>query len=113
MTATRTCPWKTSRNRTYVHHIIPFTGHLPSEPGNYLLAMETPAGWIPLYMDDTADLQDVQKRTLADSAYTCALQGGATHIHYYINHDGAESRHTLRRDLVNRYRPACNRTQAQ
>ena len=108
MTSTRTCTWRTSPSSRYQHLITPFHGQLPNAPGNYILAREAPAGWIPLYIGQTNDLSHVLARLIQHESYPCAIQNGATHIHFYINQKGEASRRAIEQALVKRYQPACN-----
>ena len=109
MTTTRTCTWRTARSANYPHTIVPFTGDLPDHPGNYILAKEVPSGWIPLYIGQTASLKRGLSHLFQHESYPCAIQNGATHIHFYVNQKGEASRRAIEQALVKRYQPDCNR----
>ena len=109
MTTTRTCTWRTARRANYTHIIAPFAGDLPDHPGNYVLAKEVPSGWIPVYIGQTASLKRELSHFFQHESYPCAIQNGATHIHFYVNQGGEASRRATQQALVKRYRPSCNR----
>ena len=108
MTATRTCDWRAG-GANYPHTIVPFTGDLPDHPGNYILAREVPAGWIPLYIGQTDNLKEILSHPFRHENHPCAIQNGVTHIHFHVNRKGEASRRAIQQALAKRYRPACSR----
>ena len=43
MTTTRTCTWTSRSGVGYAHIVCPINGNFPNDPGNYILAKETPS----------------------------------------------------------------------
>ena len=108
MTTTRTCTWTGGSGVGYDYYIHPINGTFPNDSGNYILAKETAVGWIALYIGQTNDLRRRMFELARHERSTCAIRRGMTHIHVHVNPDET-TRRREERDLIERYRPACNR----
>ena len=109
MTTTRTCPWRDKRGKTYSHEIFPIGSDFPSFPGNYILAREDLTGWVALYIGHTQDLRSRLRQLALHEGHVCAIRRGVTHVHIFFGYDGEQAMQRIESDLVERYRPACNR----
>ena len=109
MTTTRTCTWTSGSGVGYAYIIYPINGTFPSAPGNYILAKETAAGWVALYIGQTNNLRRRMFELARHERLECATRLGMTHIHVHVNSDGEHASRIEEMDLIERYRPACNR----
>ena len=109
MAGLRVCTWRSGSGVRYPHDILPMDGDFPVAPGNYILAREMPTGWVPLYIGEAGNLKETLSGLVRHEKYPCAMRGGTTHIHLHTNPGGEQARLSEMRDLVARYRPACNR----
>lgn len=76
-------------------------------PGNYIFACFDGGYWKPLYVGETSSFRD--RLTSSHERWECAEQYKVTHIHAHTNTAGSNARIKEEEDLINNYKPICNR----
>lgn len=101
-----TINWTGRSGAQYQYWIYPIGTAFANKPGNYVFAKETsPGRWLPIYIGQSEDLG---RRLANHDREPDARRLGATHIHAHT-HTGSETRRlTEERDLIEKWRPACN-----
>ena len=101
-----TIHWEGQSGRTYQYWIFPLGTHLDEKPANYMFAKETAPGfWRPCYIGQTENLN---RRLRDHEKEACATRHGATHIHAHLNGPDEPARRAEEKDLILKWRPACN-----
>lgn len=106
MSDPQTIIWTGQSGKTYTYFIHPIDTTFKEAPGNYIFAKESsPGRWTPVYIGQTKDLSD---RLRDHEKEGCARRHGATHVHAHVNIAGESARLAEERDLLGRWKTACN-----
>ncbi len=101
-----TIRWPGLSGTGYIYFIYPRgTTFDPSQPGNYVHAVETsPGRFKPVYIGQTNDLN---RRLTTHDQQSCVDSEGATHVCVHVNSNEA-ARLVEEKDLIRRWQPPCN-----
>ena len=98
--------WPGQSGNVYQYTVYPLDTAFPPAPANYIYAKESEDGqWIPLYIAQT---RDMHQRLEGHEKLQDATEQGATHIHVNFSAPSQAARCTQERDLILRWKPACN-----
>jgi hypothetical protein len=98
--------WPGQSGNKYQYEVYPVDTVFRPLPGNYIYAKPSVSGgWIPIYIAQT---RDMHQRLEGSLTLQNAIANGATHVHAHYGTAGQAARCTEERDLILRWRPACN-----
>jgi len=98
--------WVGKSGRTYKYGVYPIDETFEKGiPANYLYAKKRRSGWEAMYVGETSE---VSERLTQDSKYQCALDKGATHIHFHKGSAEESDRKEEVENLINVHSPQCN-----
>jgi hypothetical protein len=105
-TASTQMSWPGQSGKEYQYEIFPIDTAFRALPGNFIYAQQAEDGsWVPIYIAQT---RDMHQRLEGHVSMDDAVANGATHIHAHYCEKGQAARCTEERDLILRWRPACN-----
>ncbi len=99
--------WAGYSGREYGYYIYPMDASFRKIAGNVIFAKQDEAGeWLPLYIGETRNFDE----GFADpEMIACAKEKGATHVHTHFNSPSHDLREAERDDLIEKWKPTCNR----
>ena len=98
--------WEGQSGKQYQYEIFAIDTSFRALPGNFIYAQQAEDGsWVPIYIAQT---RDMHQRLEGHVSMDDAVANGATHIHAHYCEKGQAARCTEERDLILRWRPACN-----
>ena len=107
MSEASTINWDGLSGKEYKYWIYKIGTSFKEEPGNYIFAKETKAGyWRPCYIGETENLN---QRLGDHEKEECARRHGFTHIHAHLNSAGEAVRRTEEKELIMKWKPPCNK----
>lgn len=98
--------WPGQSGKDYPYTVYPIDAPFQMTPGNFIYARQAEDGsWVPIYIAQTRNLG---QRLEGHFTVEDASQNGATHIHAHYDTSGQAARCNEERDLMQRWKPACN-----
>ena len=101
-----TVVWTGTNGTNYAYKVFRPDASWNDVPGSYILAKQTSAGWVALYIGETESLKG--RLVPSHEEWSHALRNGMTHIHAHTSNPVRSVRLAEERNLVQKYRPPCN-----